>query len=505
MVQVKMLPFDNKSEFQVILDPPEGTTLERSAALGAEVAAYLRTIPEVRNTQVYAGTAAPFNFNGLVRHYFMRSGPNVTDVQVNLVAAAKRSRQSHAIAVAVRPAIDSIARRYGASAKVAEIPPGPPVLSTLVAEVYAGNDSTRLAAATLVKQVFETTPGVVDVDWTVEAPQSRLSLRVDRARAAAAGVSVEQIVQTVYLAESGSPAGRAASATAREGIAIVPRLPLSQRSNLGALLSMPIPGVSGPAPLGRFVTVDSTLRDQARYRRDLRPVIYVTGDVAGSIESPVYAILAMNRALDTLPVAGAVIRRYNAVQPDRLDETALKWDGEWQITLEVFRDLGLAFAAVLLLIYVLVVWWFESLTIPLVIMAPIPLTLVGILPGHALAGAFFTATSMIGMIALAGIIVRNSILLVDFIQLAERQGTMLRRAVIEAGAVRFRPIALTAAAVVAGGLVMVLDPIFQGLAVALISGAVVATLLTMVVVPLLYWELQRRQVPSVASGGSDVQ
>jgi len=493
VVQVKMLPFDNKSEFQVILDPPEGTTLESSAALGAEVSAYLRTVPEVRNTQVYAGTAAPFNFNGLVRHYFMRRGPNVADVQVNLVGKAERSRQSHAIAVAVRPAIDSIARRYQASAKIAEIPPGPPVLSTLVAEVYAGTDSTRLAAATRVKQVFETTPGVVDVDWTVESPQARLAFRIDRARAAAAGVSVDQIVQTVYLAQAGSPVGRAASSTAREGIAIVPRFPLARRSTAEALLAIPVPTATGPQPLARFVAIDSTLRDPARYRRDLRPVIYVTGDVAGSIESPVYAILAMNRALDTIRVAGTEIRRYNAVQPDRLDETAIKWDGEWQITIEVFRDLGLAFAAVLLLIYVLVVWWFESFSIPLVIMAPIPLTLIGILPGHALTGAFFTATSMIGMIALAGIIVRNSILLVDFIRLAEERGVPLRQAVIEAGAVRFRPIALTAAAVVVGGLVMVLDPIFQGLAVALMSGAIVATLLTMVVVPLLYWELRRRE------------
>ncbi len=493
VVQVKMLPFDNKSEFQVILDQPEGTTLESSAALGAEVAAYLRTVPEVLSTEVYAGTAAPFNFNGLVRHYFMRSGPNVADVQVNLVSKGDRSRQSHAIAVAVRPAIDSIAARYGASAKIAEIPPGPPVLSTLVAEVYAGSDSARLETATRVRQVFEHTPGVVDVDWTVEAPEHRLSFHVDRARAAAAGASVEQIVQTVYLAQSGTSVGLTSSATAREGEAIVPRLPLTGRSSAEALLALPIPTMMGPQPLGRFVTVDSTLRDPSRYRRDLRPVIYVTGDVAGTIESPVYAILAMNQALDTIRVRGAEIHRYNAVQPERLDETAIKWDGEWQITIEVFRDLGLAFAAVLLLIYVLVVWWFESFTIPLVIMAPIPLTLVGILPGHALTGAFFTATSMIGMIALAGIIVRNSILLVDFIQLAEERGTSLRDAVIEAGTVRFRPIALTAAAVVVGGLVMVLDPIFQGLAVALMSGAIVATLLTMVVVPILYWELMRRK------------
>ena len=495
LVQVKMLPFDNKSEFQVILDLPEGTTLETSAALGAEVAGYLRTVPEVRHTQVYAGIAAPFNFNGLVRHYFLRQGSNVADVQVNLVPGDARDRQSHAIAVAVRPAVDSIARRYGASAKIAEIPPGPPVLATLVAEIYAGSDSARLEAARRVKQVFEQTPGVVDVDWTVEAPEGRLRYRVDRARAAQAGASVEQLVQTVYLAQAGAPAGLAASATAREPVAIVPRLPLERRSSVGALLALPVPTATGPQPLGRFVTVESGVREQSRHRRDLRPVIYVTGDVAGSIESPVYAILAMNAALDTVRVHGAEIRRYNAVQPERLDEVAMKWDGEWQITIEVFRDLGLAFAAVLLLIYVLVVWWFESFAIPLVIMAPIPLTLVGILPGHALTGAFFTATSMIGMIALAGIIVRNSILLVDFIQISERRGVPLAEAVIEAGAVRFRPIALTAAAVVVGGLVMVLDPIFQGLAVALISGAIVATLLTMVVVPLLYWELQRRTQP----------
>jgi multidrug efflux pump subunit AcrB len=496
LVEVKMLPFDNKSEFQVILDLPEGTTLETSAALGAEVAGYLRTVPEVRHTQVYAGTAAPFNFNGLVRHYFMRRGSNVADVQVNLLPKEERSRQSHDIAVAVRPAVDSIAQRYGASAKIAEIPPGPPVLSTLVAEIYAGSDSARLEAARRVKDVFEHTPGVVDVDWTVEAPQVRLALRIDRARAAESGVSVEQLVQTVYLAQSGAPAGLAASPTSREGLTIVPRLPLEQRSTLEALLALPVPTVAGPTPLGRFVTVDSTVRAQSRHRRDLRPVIYVTGDVAGRIESPVYAILAMNQALDTIRVQGAEIHRYNAVQPDRLDETAMKWDGEWQITIEVFRDLGLAFAAVLLLIYVLVVWWFESFAVPLVIMAPIPLTLIGILPGHAVTGAFFTATSMIGMIALAGIIVRNSILLVDFVQLAERRGVPLADAVIEAGAVRFRPIVLTALAVVVGGLVMVLDPIFQGLAVALMSGAIVATMLTMVVVPLLYWELQRRATPT---------
>ena len=395
--------------------------------------------------------------------------------------------------MAVRPAVDSIARSFGANAKIAEIPPGPPVLSTLVAEVYAADDSTRLAAATKVKAVMESTPGVVDVDWTVEAPQAKRSFRVDRVRAAEAGVTVEQVAQVLTMALSGADAGLASVPTAREGVAIVPRLGLAEpeqrrgaAGGAGGHAARPDAagavrhgGIHHPLPL--------------RMRKNLRPVIYVTGDVAGTIESPVYAILAMNQALDTVRVDGAAIARYNAVAPDRLDETAIKWDGEWQVTIEVFRDLGLAFAAVLVLIYVLVVGWFQSFKIPLVIMAPIPLTLIGILPGHALTGAFFTATSMIGMIALAGIIVRNSILLVDFIQLAEARGRPLREAVLEAGAVRFRPIALTAAAVVIGGLVMVLDPIFQGLAVALMSGAIVATLLTMVVVPLLYWELRRRE------------
>ena len=498
-VQVKMLPFDNKSEFQVVLDLPEGTTLETTNVVGRAIADYLRGVPEVTSTEVYAGTAAPFNFNGLVRHYFLRRGPNVADVQVNLVPKDERSRQSHEIAVAVRPGIDSIARRYAASAKVAEIPPGPPVLSTLVAEVYAADDSTRLEAARQVMRVFETTPGVVDVDWTVDAPQDSRVFRVDRVRAAAAGANVEQITRTLYLALSGTATGVMSSPTAREATAIVPRLPLERRSSVEALLALPIATATGPQPLARFVSVQPSTRESARVRKDLRPAIYVTGDVAREIESPVYAILAMNKKLDAIRVNGAAIERYNATQPDHLTETAIKWDGEWQVTIEVFRDLGLAFAIVLVLIYVLVVGWFESFKVPLVIMAPIPLTLIGILPGHALSGAFFTATSMIGMIALAGIIVRNSILLVDFIQLGEARGRSLREAVLEAGAVRFRPIALTAAAVVVGGLVMVLDPIFQGLAVALMSGAVVATMLTMVVVPLLYWELRRRQAHEVPS------
>ncbi|MCC7194297.1 MAG: efflux RND transporter permease subunit [Gemmatimonadaceae bacterium] len=493
LVQVKMLPFDNKSEFQVVLDFPEGMALETSQAAAQQVADRLRKVPEVTSTQVYAGTAAPFNFNGLVRHYFMRRGSNVADLQVNLVSKGRRKRQSHEIAVAVRPGIDSIARLYGASAKVAEIPPGPPVLSTLVAEIYAPTDSLRVATAERVKAIMETTPGVVDVDWSIDAPGAQRRFRVDRARAAQDGANVEQIARTVVVAVNCMAVTGAEAGRAREGIAITPRLAALDRLSDLSILAIPVATAVGPRPLARYVSVDSQTIESTRMRRNLRPVVYVTGDVAGSVEAPVYAILAMNARLDSLRVQGAEVRRYNAVQPDRLDEIALKWDGEWQVTIEVFRDLGIAFAIVLVLIYVLVVGWFQSFTIPLVIMAPIPLTMIGILPGHAATGAFFTATSMIGMIALAGIIVRNSILLVDFIQLAQQRGRMLRAAVIEAGSVRFRPIALTAAAVVAGGLVMVLDPIFQGLAVSLISGAIVATLLTMVVVPLLYWELERRK------------
>ena len=493
LVQVKMLPFDNKSEFQVILDLPEGTTLESSNAAAHEIAAYLRTLSEVKSTEVYAGTAAPFNFNGLVRHYFMRQGANVADVQVNLLPKHDRNRQSHEIAVSARAGVDSIARLYGARAKIAEIPPGPPVLSTLVAEVYGPDDETRLKTAQEVLEVFESTEGVVDVDWSVEDPAHKKVFTIDRVRVAQAGAALDQVTQALALGISGAPSGYLTSSTAREQIKVVPQLPLAHRSSVEALLALPIGTALGPQPLGRFITVHDAQRATSRMRKNLRPVINITGDVAGSIESPVYAIMAMNKKLDAVRVNGGPIERYNAVQPKELDEVALKWDGEWQVTIEVFRDLGLAFAVVLLLIYVLVVGWFQSFAIPLVIMAPIPLTLIGILPGHALSGAFFTATSMIGMIALAGIIVRNSILLVDFIQLAEARGRTLREAVLEAGAVRFRPIALTAAAVVVGGLVMVLDPIFQGLAVALMSGAVVATGLTMVIVPLLYWELQHRK------------
>ena len=490
-VQVKMLPFDNKNEFQVVLDAPRGTSLETSAAMASEVAQALLAIPEVVDAQAYAGTASPFNFNGLVRHYFLRRGGDASDVQVKLLPKHDRKRQSHEIAIEARRLVEPIARRYHARAKVAEIPPGPPVMSTLVAEVYARDDSTRIEAALATRRIMETTPGVVDVDWSVQAPQSERVFNVDAVEAARMGVDADMVARTLAFALSGGDVARIEAPRALEDRKATARLALPDRSSLEALLAIPVSTPTGTQPLERFVQVDSTSRPPSRMRKDLRPVIYVTADVADTIEAPVYAIAAMNGRIDSLRIRGARVGIYNAVAPARLDETAMKWDGEWQVTIEVFRDLGIAFAVVLLLIYVLVVGWFQSFSIPLVIMAPIPLTLVGILPGHALTGSFFTATSMIGMIALAGIIVRNSILLVDFIQLAEERGVPVAQAVIEAGEVRFRPIALTAAAVVAGGAVMVLDPIFQGLAVALMSGAVAATLLTMVLVPLLYWELKR--------------
>ena len=503
-VQVKMLPFDNKSEFQVILDAPRGTSLETSQALSAEVARALLRIPEVSSAQAYAGTASPFNFNGLVRHYFLRRGGDVSDVQVNLVPKADRKRQSHEIAIEARRLVAPIAARYGARAKVAEIPPGPPVMSTLVAEVYAQEDGARLQAASKVMDVLASTPGVVDVDWSVQAPQTERYFRVDAVEASRQGVDVRTVAGTLSLALSGGEFARMDAPRAKEDRTVSVRLGLRDRSSVDALLAVPVPTAFGTQPLERFVKVDTVVRPSSRMRKDLRPVIYVTADVADTIEAPVYAILAMGERLDSIRVDGASVRRYNSSAPERLDETAMKWDGEWQVTIDVFRDLGIAFAVVLLLIYVLVVGWFQSFSVPLVIMAPIPLTLVGILPGHALTGAFFTATSMIGMIALAGIIVRNSILLVDFIQLSEERGVPVGKAVVEAGLVRFRPIALTAAAVVVGGLVMVLDPIFQGLAVALMSGAVAATLLTMVLVPLLYWELRKGAKTSDARGSDPV-
>ena len=496
LVRVKMLPFDNKSELQVILDMPEGTTLEETARVTRELADRLATDPDVVDLQLYVGTAAPYNFNGLIRHYFppLRQGPNVADIQVNLRPKGQRRSQSHDIAGRVRPGLHQIGASSGARIKVAEVPPGPPVLETLVAEVYGDDRAAQLDVARRVLQIFERTPGVADVDWYVEDPQPGYRFVVDKEKAALSGVSTEQIVEALRVVLGGASRGLAHVPTEKEDVPIFVRFPREQRSGVDALQGLKLKGGGGGlVPLSELARVEDTAQTPFVYRKNLQRVVYVTGDVAGEEESPVYAIARMNRQLDQLRLAdGGPMPRYVASQPVLTDRVSMKWDGEWQVTYEVFRDLGVAFGAVMVLIYILVVGWFRSFRTPLVIMAPIPLTLVGILPAHGLLGAFFTATSMIGFIAGAGIIVRNSIILVDFIELRRAQGMPLAQAVVDAGAVRFRPMLLTAAAVVVGASVILFDPIFQGLAVSLMAGEVASTLLSRMAVPVLYYMAEKR-------------
>ena len=488
-VKVKMLPYDNKSELQVVLDMPEGTTLEATAAAARELAVLVRTRPEVADVQVYAGTSAPFNFNGLVRHYFLRSGPLVADLQVNLAPKHERSKDSHTSAKEIRILITPAAKRLGANVKVTEVPPGPPVLSTMVAEIYGPDPARRIALAKEVRGIFESTPGVVDTDWLVEDAAPKVELAIDREKAMRSGVTPEVVVKTLRIALDGMDAGLLRVDAAREAVPIVLRLDRAQRSGLESLLATTVPSTTGKlVPIRELVTVTDGKRAPFVYHKNLQPVTYVLAEMAGVAEAPVYGILDMKKRIAALRAPdGKPLDIFSTSLPTDSNRYALKWDGEWHITVEVFRDMGIAFAAVLVLIYVLVVGWFRSFVTPLIIMAPIPLTLIGILPAHAAFGVFFTATSMIGFIALAGIIVRNSILLVDFINLELAAGEPLAEAVVKAGAVRFRPIVLTALALVAGGAVILLDPIFQGLAVALISGVVVATALTLVVIPLLYF------------------
>ncbi len=495
LVRVKMLPFDNKSELQVMLNMPDGTPLEQTARVAQALGSELGRQPDVVNYQVYAGTSGPYNFNGLVRHYYMRHQPNQADIQVNLLPANKRSEQSHVIAKQLRPLLLAIGNQYGARIQVSEVPPGPPVVQTLVAEIYGPDLNGQTQVAQQVKSIFQNTAGVVDTDWYVEDPQPKITMRVDEAKAAEHGIAVSDVAHALALATSGMQAGLIHDRTAREPVPAVVELARTDRSSVQSLEDIRLPGSNGAmVSLRELVREQQETIEPSIYHKNLRRVVYVTGDVAGAEESPVYAILKMNKQLDhlTLP-AGYTLARYNAVQPDSTDHYSMKWDGEWHITIEVFRDLGVAFAAVLVLIYVLVVGWFRSFIVPLVIMAPIPLTLVGILPAHAMLGAFFTATSMIGFIAGAGIIVRNSIILVDFIELRRRQGMALDEAVIDAGAVRFRPMLLTAAAVVVGASVILSDPIFQGLALSLIAGEVASTFLSRLAVPVLYYMAHARQ------------
>jgi multidrug efflux pump subunit AcrB len=495
-VKVKMLPFDNKSEFQVMVNMPDGTTLEQTTRVAQALGQYLAEQPEVTNYQIYSGTSGPYNFNGLVRHYYLRRQPNQADIQVNLLNRHQRSAQSHEIARRLRPELDKIGRQFGARIEVAEVPPGPPVLQTLVAEIYGPDPQRRTEIAKQVKEVFRSTPGVVDVDWYVEDPQVKYDMKVDLDKAALNGVSAADITRTVQMSLSGAEAGLLHVSGSREDVPIMVRLSRGSRSGIDELQNLKLPSASGGQVSLREVTnVEQTTIDPTAYRKNMRPVVYVTGDIAGGEESPVYAILEMKDTLARvkLPEGYALEQYFGTTLPEHTNRYGLKWDGEWHITVEVFRDLGLAFAAVLVLIYVLVVGWFRSFVTPLVIMAPIPLTLVGILPAHAMIGAFFTATSMIGFIAGAGIIVRNSIILVDFIELRREQGMTLEAAVVDAGAVRFRPMLLTAAAVVVGATVILFDPIFQGLAIALMAGEVASTVLSRMAVPVLYYMSQKRK------------
>jgi multidrug efflux pump subunit AcrB len=449
-----------------------------------------------------------------VRHYFLRSGPNVADIQVNLAPKQDRKAQSHDIVKRVRPPIQEIAKRCGARVKIAEAPPGPPVLQTLVAEIYGPDYARQIEVARQVRDVFEQTNGVVDVDWYVEDDQSKYRFVVDQEKAALNGVSVDQINTTLRVVVEGMGVGLAHLPKEKEDVPIYLRLARSERSSVDGLREIRLQGAQGNmVPLAELVRVEETIQDKSIYHKNLMPVVYVTGDVGGRVESPVYVIFAMmkrvaalalpegyssSRPRSQVELGNEGITQYSTHQPFSDETYALKWDGEWQITYEVFRDMGIAFAAVLVLIFILVVGWFQSLKTPFVIMAAIPFSLVGILPAHALMGAFFTATSMIGFIAGAGIVVRNSIILVDFVELRLAQGMPLAEAVVDAGAVRFRPMLLTAAAVIVGSSVILFDPIFQGLAISLMAGEVASLLLSRMAVPILYYLAKRNEAPAPA-------
>ena len=499
LVAVKMLPFDNKSEFEILVDMPPGTQLENTLAVAQELAARVVLDPEVENYQIYAGLGAPVTFNGLVRHYDFRGEPRFAEIQVNLVAPGKRKSQSHAIAKRARHELQEIAARGGARLKVVEVPPGPPVLSTLVAEIYGPDLDGQRRLAREVWGVFRATPGVVDTDLLLTEGQPRTRLTVDRDRAALAGVTAAAVTRANSALFEGRQVGVLRAPAEPEPVPVTVRLATADRADLSALAAMRI-GPDPGTPLAEMVHAERDSAPPEIHHKNLHRVVYVLGNVAGREESPVYAIASLRPRVDRLTAPdGGRVHQLSTHLPDSDEHFSLKWDGEWHITYEVFRDMGAAFAVVLVLIYILTVGWFRSFTTPFVIMLPIPLSLVGILPAHALLGAFFTATSMIGFIAGAGITVRNSIILVDFIELRRTQGLSLKDAVIDAGAVRFRPMVLTAAAVIVGGAVILFDPIFQGLAVALMGGEVAATLLSRIAVPVLYY-MVRRNDPAPVTG-----
>ncbi|MEO8297002.1 MAG: efflux RND transporter permease subunit [Burkholderiales bacterium] len=495
-VVLKMLPFDNKSEFQVVVEMPAGTPLEDTAATLQALGAYLAQQPEVRDLQGYAGTASPITFNGLVRQYYLRADAEQGDLQVNLVDKHHRGEQSHAIAQRLRPMLDKIGTARGARIKVVEVPPGPPVLSPLVAEVYGPDEAGRQQLAARVAQAFAATPDIVAIDTTLKEDAPRSFLRVQRQRAESLGIPVASIAQTVQGALSGTDAAYLHDGQAKYPVPVRLQLPRSAQVGLDALLALPLRAANGQlVPLSELVRVEQGVIDKPLYTKDLLGVSFVFGDMAGKTDSPLYGLFAIrSRLADAALPAMGPLGEYWIHQPtDPYREYAIKWDGEWQVTFETFSAMGGAYAFGLILIYLLVVAQFKSYLTPLIIMAPIPLTVIGVMPGHALLGAQFTATSMIGMIALAGIIVRNSILLVDFIELQVTQGMAFRDAVISSAAVRAQPIALTGLAAMIGGFFILDDPIFNGLAVSLIFGILVSTLLTLVVIPVLYYAAYRRR------------
>ena len=487
-VAVKMLPFDNKNEVQVVIDMPEGTTLERTSAVTQDIAQYLKTVPEVVNYQSYVGSASPITFNGLVRHYDMRGSSNTADIQVNLLHKEDRNKQSHDIAKVIRPEIHKIAKKYGANVKIVEVPPGPPVLSTIVAEVYGPDYETQVKIADEVQKILINTDDVVDVDWMVETPQKEFKIVPDKEKAMLNGVASQQIVGNLNYLLGEHSIGNLFDPKSNDAVDIVMKLQDGEKTSIADLTNLKVKGAAGMVPVSDIVKVQRETLEKSIYRKDQKRVVYILADMAGGLESPAYAILGMDKKLKNikLPAGYSLNELYMNTPKDESDYT-VKWDGEWQITLEVFRDLGVAFLVVIIIIYMLIVGWFQNFKTPIMMMIPIPLSLVGIVLGHWLLGAFFTATSFIGMIALAGIMVRNSILLIDFIEIRLKEGAPIKRAIIEAGAVRTTPILLTTGAVVIGAIVILFDPIFQGLAISLVFGAIVSTLLTLIVIPLIYY------------------
>ncbi len=499
-VVVKMLPFDNKNEFQVVIDMPEGTTLERTAAVTKEIAQYLSTKPEVVDYQNYIGTSAPITFNGLVRHYDLRGGSNMADIQVNLLHKDDRKLQSHDIAKEMRPEIQKIAKKYGANVKIIEVPPGPPVLSTLVAEIYGPNYKEQIKVANQVKDILKNTSDIVDIDWTVEDNQVEYKLQVDKEKAMLNGIAPQQVVGNLTYLLKEYPVSNLYDENSYDNVGIVLSLDDKDKTSLQDIQNLKIKGSQGNMiPVSDLVKVVRDTLQKTIYRKDQKRVVYVTADMAGALESPVYAILGMNEKLAKMKVPkGYKVNELYMEQPSDESDFTVKWDGEWQITLEVFRDLGVAFMVVIVIIYMLIVGWFQNFKTPMVMMLAIPLSLIGIVFGHWLLSAFFTATSFIGMIALAGVMVRNSVLLIDFIEIRLNEGVPIKQAIIEAGAVRTTPILLTTGAVVIGASIILFDPIFQGLAISLVFGAIVSTVLTLLVVPVIYYITERKKWETTA-------